>query len=53
MHEPSAPHGDPIPEALAESIWLGGEAMIAPYAQSTAPAGERDNGFADPDWHVL
>ena len=53
MHGSSAPHGDPIPEALAESIWLGGEAMVAPYARSTAQAAESDDGFADPDWHVL
>ena len=44
---------DPIPDALADSVWLGGEAMIAPYAQFSVPNVETDVGFADPDWHVL
>jgi hypothetical protein len=44
---------DPIPDALADSVWLGGEAMVAPYAQLGLPAVERDGEFADPDWRVL
>jgi hypothetical protein len=44
---------DPIPEALADSLWLGGEAMVAPYAQFIVPAVESADGFADPDWRVL
>ena len=44
---------DPIPEALADSVWLGGEAMVAPYAQLTAAVPASEDGFADPDWQVL
>ena len=46
---------DPIPESIADSLWLGGEAMIAPSnlrelcdVQSTAT--ER---CADPSWQAL
>lgn len=46
---------DPIPAALAESLWLGGEAMVAPVAvdrgdESRFAATDRD---ADPSWQVI
>ena len=44
---------DPAPDALDDPVWLGGEAMIAPYAQFSVPSVENDDTFADPDWHVL
>jgi len=46
---------DPIPEAIADSLWLGGEAMIAPtnlfeLREARLFATEGD---ADPSWLVI
>jgi hypothetical protein len=46
---------DPIPESIADSLWLGGEAMIAPanlpeLCDVRSTATESD---ADPSWQVL
>jgi len=50
-------HGgrDPIPESIADSLWLGGEAMIAPsnlreLRDVHSAATER---CADPSWQVI
>jgi hypothetical protein len=46
---------DPIPEAIADSLWLGGEAMIAPaslrelYDLRSAAT----ESTADPSWQVI
>jgi hypothetical protein len=46
---------DPIPESIADSLWLGGEAMIAPsnlreLCDVQSAATER---CADPSWQVF
>lgn len=47
---------DPIPPLLADSLWLGGEAMVAPNGFSAHDddlpfaATDRD---ADPSWQVI
>ncbi|MGN6521186.1 MAG: hypothetical protein ACTHK2_17390 [Dokdonella sp.] len=47
-------HADPIPAAIAEFLWLGGEAMVAPAALAALPctsaATERD---AEPSWVTI
>ncbi|HEY0232159.1 MAG TPA: hypothetical protein VGC55_12975 [Dokdonella sp.] len=46
---------DPIPDALAESLWLGGEAMVAPacsYDPYIAERVARDEE-PDPSWRAL
>ena len=47
--------GDPIPAALGDSLWLGGEAMVAPGC--VPPSGRtgcaRAGEAADPDWCAL
>jgi len=46
---------DPIPDALAESLWLGGEAMVAPacsYDPYLADRLMRDEE-PDPNWRAL
>jgi hypothetical protein len=49
-----APHADPIPAAIAEFLWLGGEAMVAPTGLAERPctstATERD---AEPSWVAI
>jgi hypothetical protein len=58
---------DPIPEALADSLWLGGEAMIAPMnlrwhshrspsqpsPRSLAAFPPATESDADPSWLVI
>jgi hypothetical protein len=46
---------DPIPDAIADSLWLGGEAMVSPACVremniARADATECD---ADPSWLVI
>lgn len=47
-------HADPIPAAIAEFLWLGGEAMVAPTGLAGIPcttaATERD---AEPSWVAI
>lgn len=55
MERSSTSTRDPIPALLADSLWLGGEAMIAPCAfaaddESPFAATDRD---ADPSWQVI
>jgi len=49
-----APHADPIPAAIAEFLWLGGEAMVAQTGLAewpcTSTATERD---AEPSWVAI
>ena len=49
-----APHADPIPAAIAEFLWLGGEAMVAPPSLAEWPctraATECD---AEPSWVTI
>ena len=51
----SANTRDPIPDAIGDSIWLGGEAMIAPaYCEVSWPARcRREDAEADPGWQVI
>jgi hypothetical protein len=40
---------DPIPDALAESLWLGGEAMVAPADLYDPYIADRVARVAEPD----
>jgi hypothetical protein len=46
---------DPIPDAIADSIWLGGEAMVAPSSLGELVVAHEDAtiGDADPSWLVI
>jgi|GEM_PF-5795933 hypothetical protein len=46
---------DPIPDAIADSIWLGGEALIAPACcEVSSPAVyTRAEAELDPSWQVI
>ena len=54
-HPMSSAARDPIPAALADSLWLGGEAMVAPVAIAAdeAPACAAPDRDVDPSWQVL
>lgn len=47
-------NADPIPAAIADFLWLGGEAMVAPTGlaelQAQSAATERD---AEPSWIAI
>ena len=46
---------DPIPEAIADSLWLGGEAMIAPVnvRELCDMRSAATENVADPSWQVI
>ncbi|WP_395679230.1 hypothetical protein [Dokdonella sp.] len=46
---------DPIPEAIADSLWLGGEAMIAPanLRELCDLRSVATESTADPSWLVI
>ncbi|GAA0715992.1 hypothetical protein [Dokdonella soli] len=45
---------DPIPETIADGLWLGGEAMVAPACINGLRAAERTSGdYVDPLWQVI
>lgn len=46
---------DPIPEAIADSLWLGGEAMIAPanLRELCDMRSAATESVADPSWQVI
>jgi len=47
---PRAGVRDPIPDALADTVWLGGEAMIAPACFMEPPVRDIE---VDPDWLAI
>ena len=46
---------DPIPARLADSLWLGGEAMVAPtgFTMPDDPPFAATDRDADPSWQVI
>jgi hypothetical protein len=45
---------DPIEEASADGLWLGGEAMVAPACVQALAAAERvGSDYDDPQWQVI
>ena len=45
---------DPIPAALRESLWLGGEALVAcDFEDAAAPSRRNAEEAADPSWLAL
>jgi hypothetical protein len=52
---PAACGRDPIPDTLAESLWLGGEAMVAPACSYDPYIADRLAADEEPDptWRAL
>ena len=45
---------DPTGETLADGLWLGGEAMVAPACMQALPTAERaGSDYDDPQWQVI